>query len=151
MGLPMPDKLPENRADQVLAAFRRKPKMCLHQIGEITGLTRGIVRMAVIDLQKRGDIMLLPEVAGDRVYQLINDDLLDSTNNGTQRIPELFGLSEDVAVSRVMLLKRFRDRLHPELHHTLNLIIGDYERGLKALEILREGEDDEAVKKEIGK
>jgi hypothetical protein len=147
----MQDKLPENRSDQVLAAFRRKPRMCLHQVGELTGLSRGVVRMAVIDLQKRGDIMLIPEVSGDRVYQLINDDLLDTTNDNSPRIPELFGLREDVAMSRVLLLKRFRDRLHPELHHTLNLVISDYERGLQALEILREGEDDEAVKKEIGK
>ena len=134
----------EQACSRVLTAFRLKPRMCIHMLLEASNLPRATVRQALQVLIKRGDVLLKSSEGSfnDRIYELANSDLVIELPEGTKRLPELFGLEEGVARSRVLLLKRFRDRMHSELHPTLNLIISDYERGLRAVEVMRGDDDD---------
>lgn len=140
-----------DNVQRVLTAFKYKPRLCMHALAELTGLSKKILNVIVIFLQKNGTIVKAGETNDDRVYRLVDSEAQEAFNSSILRIPELFGLEEEVARSRVLMLKRFRDRLHNDLHPIVSIIIADYERGLRAVEAVREGgEDADALLKELG-
>lgn len=134
------DKAVEQACDRVLTAFHRKPQMCLHVLEEATELSRRVLRQAVVVLQQRKKLRKADHPEGG-IYELV--DKSNVPEFSSNRLPELFGLDESTARARATLLKKFRDRLHCELHPVLNLVINDYERGLRVLEAIREGEPDD--------
>jgi hypothetical protein len=125
----------------VLAALQRHGAMCIHQLHKETQMPYTQLRRLVQTLMKESRVIKVFDEEGnhDRLYKLaFSVEIFD--DGVPDKLPELFGLDEETARSRVMLLQRFRDRLHCELHPVLNTVIADYQKGLKAIE-RRRGDD----------
>lgn len=131
--------------EEILAVFYRKPRLCIHQLAEESGLPRSTLRYALVELQKIGRIKKVSEVKGDNVYQLKHEpkEAQLDTAVSPAYLPVAFGLEEETARDRVIMLKRMKSRLIREYHPILDVFIEDYERGLKAIELLRYGPDDD--------
>lgn len=63
-------------------------------------------------------------------------------NQFFERASPLIGLSEVDMLNRVVMLKRMKRLLIGEWHPIIDVLLGDYERDLKRVRLLREPEDD---------
>ena len=127
----------------ILAAFHRKPSLCIHVLGEMTSMPRDVLLKLLSELVREGQLIRLNEgVKGEYVYCSTSEDtpVLDVDKNA---LPMLMGMSELEVVSRVAMLKTMKSRLIRDWHPVLDKVIGDYERGLKIVESLRCVDDDE--------
>lgn len=131
----------------ILAAFTTKPALCVHVLMEITGLTREALRSALVDLIEQGAIRKIAEFKGDSVYARGDEAYVPITLGVDEdHLPCLFGLDEHAARTRLTMLKRMKGRLIGDWHPMLDLLIGDYERGLKNVESIRYGADLDSLK-----
>lgn len=123
----------------VLAAFSIKPRMCIHVLMETTGLREEILMYALHRLREDSSVKM---EAG--IYSRKNEAFVPSyLGLDAQHLPALFGLDENEARARLVMLKRMKDRLISEWHPILDKLIGDYERGLKSVEGIRYGAEDD--------
>ena len=126
--------------ETVLAAFHQRPRSCIHQLIEATGLSRAELRYAVVELQKLKLIRKVSEVKGDYLYELVNKQVHRTEPiiaGGALSIHYKFDVDEDTAQRRVVMLKYMKSRLIQEWHPVLDKLLEDYESGLKAAEIAR--------------
>lgn len=131
-------------ADIVLAAFSKKPRMCIHTLMETTGLKREALRYVLVELQKNGMIRNVSEVRGDLIYVRIGEaPVPEDLGLDKEHLPALFGLEEREARNRVIMLKRMKERLIIDWHPVIDVLLGDYERGLQHVEGVRYGTDDD--------
>lgn len=52
-------------------------------------------------------------------------------------------MEEDTARDRVIMINRMKGRLISEWHPVLDVLLKDYERGLKQIDLERDGPDDD--------
>lgn len=129
----------------ILAAFSKRPRMCIHMLMDETGLPKDAALKGASELCREGALKRLEEGAkGEYVYARTTMDASVPMNVGlnSHYLPALLGLSEGEARERVYMLKGMRKRLIEHWHPILDKVIGDYEKGLRAVESLRCGADD---------
>lgn len=121
------------QVELTLAAFNKQHRMCVHMICESTGISRNDLRYVLVELQRMGKIERLPgKVTGDMVYQRVGGAAADVDEQVCST--RMLGIDERTARSRVIMLKRMKSRLIIEWHPALDLLIADYEGGLKAID-----------------
>lgn len=122
----------------ILAAFAHKLQICIHELSDVTGLDAKAVAQAVKELQREGSL----QKVGDGLYQRKGEAYV-SLHLGLDKdhLPALFGLDEREARNRVSMLKRMKERLVIDYHPILDMVIGDYESGLRKVEAIRYGAD----------
>lgn len=60
-----------------------------------------------------------------------------------KNVPQFLWMTEETARDRVIMLQRMKTRLICEWHPVLDVLIKDYERGLKKIDVARDGPDGE--------
>ena len=124
--------------ETVLQAFQSKPRSCIHQLMEATGATRADLRYALVELQKVKLIRKISDVKGDYVYELIQEQphkMSVAENVGSLKYD--FGVDEETAKKRVVMLRRMKSNLICEWHPVLDILLGDYMRGVEAVDAAR--------------
>ena len=130
----------------VLAAFQKKPRSCIHQLMEATGLARSELRYGIVELQKLKLIRKVTSVKGDYVYELMDTNVhhTEPVLAGSVMPRYEFTITEDVAKSRVCMLNFMKRKLIQEWHPVVDKLLKDYESGLKSIEESRRKLEDEA-------
>ena len=128
----------------ILAAFHRKPSLCIHVLGEMTSMPRDVLLKLLSELVREGQLIRLNEgIKGEYVYCSTSADMPLETTLDRNALPMLMGMTELEVVARVAMLKTMKSRLIRDWHPVLDKVIGDYEKGLKIVESLRCVDDDE--------
>jgi hypothetical protein len=139
----------------VCMVFERKSALCIHELHAYTDISYPSLQLLLGRLIRRGYVTLVgdPEAGkDDKQYMRIGAFGLSEKQFMTGRLSPLIGLTEDVMQNRVHMIKRMKDRLISEWHPVLNVLLGDYERDLQRVRIVREPfcEADEVVQKTTG-
>lgn len=120
---------------KVLEAFAKKSSMCLHVLRDETLLDYKELRPVVLGLiQKRLIRAKMGAHSGDRIYELAD---LESVSELVAELPIAFRLSEETVKSRVHMIRRMKASLIEQWHPVLNVMLRDYESGLKSADNLR--------------
>lgn len=132
-------------AEKVLAAFAEQFRMDLQELTAATGLDAIEVSAAVRELSRRGLLMR------QHIYSRKGEAYVPlNLGLDENHLPALFGLDEREARSRLLMVKRMKERLISEYHPMLDLVIADYERGLRNVEGIRYGTDDDPYRIRLG-
>ncbi len=132
----------------VLAAFSHKPRLCIHVLVETTRLPREVVLKATSALVRAGVLRRVEEaVKGEYLFQLTDEEVDVGQLGDKDHLQPMLGLTEAEARSRVLMLQNMKRRLICDWHPILNKLIADYEQGLKYIEGLRCGADDDVFKR----
>lgn len=131
----------------VMQVFGRHPHRCIHQLHSMTEIPYPELKNVVDRLQRKAKIFKIPDAElgkHDLQYRIRQTEptLQPSQFCNDARLSPLIGLNEVQMQGRMVMLKRMRRLLIPEWHPILDTIIGDYERDLKRMKLLREPEDD---------
>lgn len=141
--------MPRDVASMILAAFGMKSRLCMHQLMDMTGQSKDMIERVGTRLIREGVLRrrLIEGTESDFMYYrtTCEGNVPDDFGLDEKHLPLLLGLSEDEALSRVRMLKAMKDRLIEQWHPQLNKLIGDYERGLKAVMNLRYGASDDVL------
>lgn len=128
----------------IMREFVRSNQVCIHHLNRATGLSYPDLLQLTTKLTKRGKIYRKPDTAlGKTDYQYCTrEPNLSSDHFMEDRLSPLVGLSESEMQGRVVMLKRMLRLLIPDWHPIINVILGDYERDLLRLKLLREPPED---------
>lgn len=121
--------------EKAIAAFKKHPRMCIHVICEHMDIDRSQVKLLLNELTRRKIIKKASaRVAGDIVYELLLK--LPMENSDSPEPIKLLGGDEKTARNRIIMLRKMRAKLICEWHPILDIVIRDYETGLRNLDFV---------------
>lgn len=127
-------------------AISRKPRFCIHALHEMTEIGYPELEGMLAGLIKQGTITHHPDADlgdEDRQYLYTGSRKLDINQFKPGKLSPLVGLEEHEMRGRVTMLERMRRLLICDWHPILDIIINDYKKDIRRIEVARYGADED--------
>jgi hypothetical protein len=129
----------DQRCALILKVMQHRPWVCIHDIMRDTNLPHKIVLRNLTRLKDLGKVnkVLLPGqedviVWASNAYTPLDPNKLNPSD--VTRASPVVGLTESEARTRVLMLKRMKEKLIYEWHPIIDVFLRDYERDLGRVE-----------------